>query len=72
MQEILIYGGIAINVVGAVYLMAFAMKYAYAFRKAKNEPIQTESMKPRWAKQRNIGFGLILLGSLIAILGCYI
>ena len=48
------------------------MKYAYAFHKFKNDSIQTEAMKPKWAKKRNIGFILIFLGSFIAILGCFI
>ena len=72
MQEVLIYGGIGINVLGALFLMAYAMKYAYAFHKSKNEPIRTEAMKPKWAKKRAIGCGLMILGSVIAILGCVI
>ena len=72
MQDILIYGGIGINVVGAIFLIAYAMKYAYAFHKSKNDSIQTESLKPNWAKKRNIGFGLIFLGSFITVLGCFI
>ena len=72
MQDVLIYGGIGINVIGAIFLLAYAMKYAYAFHKFKNDSIQTEAMKPKWAKKRNIGFILIFLGSFIAILGCFI
>lgn len=70
MQDVLIYGGIGINVVGALFLMAYAIKYAYAFYKSKNKPIQTEAMRPMWAEKRAIGFGLMILGSVIAILGC--
>lgn len=72
MQDVLIYGGIGINVVGALFLMAYAMKYAYAFHKSKNDPIQTEAMKPKWAKKRAIGFGLMIFGLIIAIFGCVI
>lgn len=72
MQDVLIYGGIGINVVGALFLMAYAIKYAYAFHNSKNEPIQTEVMKPKWAKKRSIGFGLIILGCILAFLGCII
>ena len=68
----MIYGGISINIAGALFLMTFAMKYAYAFHKYKNYNIQTEAIKTKWAKKRNIGFGLIILGSFIAILGCLI
>lgn len=72
MQDVLIYGGIGVNVTGAIFLMAYAMKYAYAFHKAKNEPVQSEAMKSTWAKKRSIGFGLMIIGALIAIIGCYI
>lgn len=72
MQDVLIYGGIGINVVGALFLMAYAMKYAYAFNKSRNEPIRTEAMKPKWAKKKAIGYGLIFLGLIITILGCVI
>lgn len=46
--------------------------YAYAFYKSKNEPIQTEAVKPKWVKKRAIGFGVMILGSIIAIVGCVI
>lgn len=72
MQDILIFGGIGINIIGALFLMAYAMKYGYAFHKAKGKPILIESMKPKWAKKRAIGFGLMILGCLIAIVGCVI
>lgn len=72
MDEILIFGGIGINVAGALFLMAYSIKYAYAFHKAKNGPIVTAAMKPTWLKKRNIGFGIMILGAIIAIAGCYI
>lgn len=72
MHDFLIYGGIGINVAGALFLMAYGMKYTYAFHKSKKDPIQTETMKPKWAKKRAIGFDLIILGSIITIIGCTI
>ena len=72
MQDFFIYGGIGINIIGALFLMAYAMKYAYAFHKSKNEPIQTEVMKQEWAKKRSIGFGIIILGCIFAFIGCFI
>ena len=70
LQNVLIYGGIAINIAGALFLMAYAIKYAYAFYRSKNKPVETESLKPGWYKKRNIGFGLIIIGSVITIIGC--
>ena len=72
MQEILIYGGIGVNIVGALFLMAYAMKYAYVFHKTRRQPIRTKAMKPDWAKKRNIGFGLMIIGAVTAIIGCII
>lgn len=72
MNNILIYGGLGINIIGALFLMAYAMKYAYAFKKSKNNSIRLNALKPDWTKKRSIGFGLMILGTLIAILGCSI
>lgn len=72
MQEILIYGGIGINIVGAIFLMAYAIKYAYAFKKSSGNEIETNALKPEWAKMRAIGFGMIILGSILALIGCYL
>lgn len=69
MNDVLIYGGVIVNVIGALYLMAYDM---YAFHKAKNQPVRTDAMKPEWAKKRIIGFGLMILGGVIAVIGCYI
>ena len=53
-------------------LMAYAMKYAYVFHKTRRQPIRTKTMKPDWAKKRNIGFGLMIIGAGTAIIGCII
>ena len=72
MQDVLIYGGIGINIIGALYLMAYAMKYTYAFHKARKQPIETNAMKPTWGKKRAIGLGLKVVGLIIAITACVI
>lgn len=72
MQDILIYGGITINIVGALYLTACGMKYTYIFRQLKNQPAQSKSIKPRWAKKRQIGWSLMIVGIIIALIGCVI
>lgn len=72
MADILIYGGIGVNVIGALFLMAYAMKYSYAFYKAKDNPIIKNAITPGWKKKRTIGFGLMILGTVIAVIGCYL
>ena len=52
--------------------MAYGMKFAYAFHKSRNDFIRTEALKQKWTKMKSIGFVLILVGSLIAIIGCAI
>ena len=71
-QNILIYGGIGLNIVGAIFLMAYAMKYFYAFRQAENQPIKKNEMMPDWRKKRAIGFGLMILGAIIVVIGCIV
>lgn len=72
MQNILIYGGIAINIIGAIFLLAFAIKYAYVFYMTKSQHVRLNAMRPEWIKRRNTGFGLMIIGSAIAIVGCMI
>lgn len=72
MDEIMIYGGIGSNVIGAIYLMAYAMKYAYAFRLARKRNVRSDGLKAAWGKKRMIGFGLMIVGLIIAIVGCYL
>ena len=72
MKDIMIYGGIAINIIGAIFLMAYAIKYAYAFHLAKNQNVRFDDLKAAWGKKRIIGFGLVILGTVIAVIGCVI
>ncbi|MDE6288048.1 MAG: hypothetical protein K2M00_04605 [Muribaculaceae bacterium] len=72
MQNLLIYGGIAINILGAVLLMIFAVKYYLTYRQVKNMPMRVDELRSRWYRQRTLGFGLLIGGTLIAIAGCYV
>lgn len=70
MQEALIYGGIGINVAGAIYLMAYAFKYSCLFRQAREQDVRNDALKAAWGRKRMIGFGLIIAGTIIAVAGC--
>lgn len=72
MQDVLIYVGIGINIVGDLFTMAYAMQYSYAFFKSKNNPILRDALKTKWVRIKTVGLGLIFLGILIAIIGCVI
>lgn len=69
-MDFLIYTGIAVNVTGAVLLGIYAIKYYGAFKDSKRLPIKMNELKSQWAAKRRLGFGLIIGGNLIAMLGC--
>ena len=72
MQDVLIYVGIGINILGDLFTMAYAMKYSYAFFKSKNNPIQTEALKTKWVRLKAVGLGFSFLCVLFSIIGCVI
>ena len=53
-------------------MLAFAIKYAYVFYMTKSQHVRLNAMHPEWIKRRNTGFGLMIIGSAIAIVGCMI
>lgn len=72
MQDILIYGGIACNIIGALLLAVFAIQTYSKFKQSANMTLRVNEEKARWAKKRMVAWGLILGGSIIAIIGCSI
>ncbi|HAB41556.1 MAG TPA: hypothetical protein DCE24_06855 [Porphyromonadaceae bacterium] len=72
MQNYLLYGGIVINVVGVLYLMAYAIKNTYAFHKTRNRPVEADAAKSDWAKKRAIGFGLMIFGALLVLISYFV
>lgn len=68
-MEALIWIGIAVNVVGALYLMGFAVKYFFLYRSARNMPQKFAEYRARMAQKRMIGLGLMFGGAIIAIIG---
>ncbi len=72
MQNILIYGGIGINVLGALLIMFCGVQYYINYRQIKNMPMRVDDLKARWGNQRRWGFGLMIGGLIIAMIGCFI
>lgn len=70
-MDLIIYIGIAINIIGALLLMFYAFRYYNAFKIAGRLSIKVNDLKDRW-KKRAIAFGLMIGGLLIAIIGCYL
>lgn len=71
-QNILIYGGIAINIVGALPLAYFAIGRMNDYRRAKNMPQKIDESRAKWASRRMIAFGLMAVGVLLVGLAAVI
>lgn len=69
MQNILIYGGIAINIAGALLLMGSAFRRYMADGKQRT---MAHSIKSQWFMRRTVSFGLMIGGSIVTIVGCII
>lgn len=72
MNDVLIYAGIGINIIGDLFLMAYGIKFFYLFRKVKRMPQRVDELKAQWQQKRQWGFGLIFAGIALAIAGCLI
>lgn len=71
-MDIVIYAGLAIDIIGAILLMIWSMQYRNAFKSAERMPMVKEELKAEWLKKRTIGFGMIIAGTIITVIGCYI
>lgn len=71
-MDIVIYAGLAIDIIGAILLMIWSMKYRNEFKSAERMPMVKEELKAEWLKKRAIGFGIIIAGTIITVIGCYI
>lgn len=71
-MDIVIYAGLAIDIIGAILLMIWSMQYRNAFKSAERMPMVKDELKAQWLKKRAIGFGMIIAGTIITVIGCYI
>lgn len=71
-MDIVIYAGLAIDIIGAILLMIWSMQYRNAFKSVERMPMVKEELKAQWLKKRAIGFGMIIAGAIITVIGCYI
>ena len=71
-MDTVIYIGIAINIIGALLLMVYGIRYFQAFRQADRLTVKMDDLKAQWQQKRLIGFGLMIGGCIIALIGCYL
>lgn len=70
-MDFIIYLGIAVNIIGAILLMIYAARYHRSFKEAEKMPMRMTELKAQWLRKRVLGFGLMIGGCVIAIIGCY-
>lgn len=71
-MDFVIYLGIAVNIIGALLLMTYAIKYYRSLKEAEKMPERTKDVRAQWLRKRALGFGLMIGGAVIAIIGCYL
>lgn len=72
MTDLFIYGGCAINIIGAVFLLIKATKYTSTLKKYASMPLKLAHFKNEWGHQRVLGFGLMIAGTVAVVTGCFI
>lgn len=63
------YLGLGVNIIGALLLAYFAIRYYLDTRKAKNMSISMAVHREGWSYKRKISIVLIMLGYLIMMAG---
>ena len=71
-MDIVIYSGIAINVIGAILLLVYSVRYYALFKESEKLPVKRDALKAQWQRKRAVGFGLMIGGTVVAIIGCYL
>lgn len=71
-MDIVIYAGIAINIIGALLMMIFTIKYQMNLKDVGNMSEKRKDLRYRWMKKKSICFGIMIGGTIIAIIGCLI
>ena len=71
-MDAVIYLGIAVNIIGALLLMFYAVRYWQAFKAAGTLTMKKDELRAQWLKRRMIGFGILIAGTIIAVVGCYL
>lgn len=68
MEHILFYFGIAVNIIGALLIIFFGIRYYVTYRAIKNLKLKVDELQMKWARQRIIGFTTMIGGVLLILL----
>lgn len=71
-MDIVIYAGIAINIIGALLMMTFTIKYQMNLKDVGNMSEKRKDLRYRWMKKKTIGLGIMIGGTIMAVIGCLI
>lgn len=66
----LIYIGLGIDAIGAIILLAYAVKYGNAFKRNERLSLKNDELKTEWRQKRIIARLTMLAGAIIALIGC--
>lgn len=72
MQDFLIYGGLLVNVIGALMLAFFAIKRMRQYKEAQRMPLRMAEIRAGWATHRWMCLCMMVAGAIITMVGCMI
>lgn len=64
----IIYLGIAVNIIGALFLMYWSIKYYSYFRESRGMTVKLFNLRKGWQVKRAWGWGLMIGGGVISFL----
>lgn len=71
-MDIIIYLGIAINIIGAVLMFVFAIRYIMEQKKSGRLAEKCKDLRYKWLKKKAICLGMMVCGVIVAVTGCFI
>lgn len=69
-MEWLIFTGIGVNILGALYLVVQGIRYWHLFARNRQLTTRMEELKIQWSFKRSVGYGTMIGGAVTALVGC--
>lgn len=71
-MQFIFYLGIAVNIVGAILLIVYAVKYYNALKTSDKLSVKTDELRSQMRYRRRISIGIMMLGWIIAMIGLWV
>lgn len=72
MDDILIYTGLGITIIGWLIFVYVGGKFMSALKDSENQPIRLTELRRNYRIKKNICRLLMMAGIIVTIIGCYI